>query len=453
MTAALLAAAAAPLVAFVVLAVPAWAGRPWSERAVSAVTVGAFGLAAACGAAAAAAVLGTGQPVHTPLLTWYRWGAHGGRLGLLVDGLAAPFAVLVPLVLTAVAGFSRRYLHAEPGYRRYHLLLTLFGGGAGLVVLAGTLDVTVVGWELAGLAAALLIGFFHQRPRPLAHAVRAFVVYRLCDTGLLLAAAWAHHHPGADRYAAAAGRAVAGLPAPDRALPALLVGGALLWAAVGKSALFPLGGWLPRAMEGPTPSSALCYGAVSVSLGPYLLLRTTAGWPPPPALAAATVAVGVLTAVHATVVGRVQTDAKSRLAYASMTQTGLVVAEIGLGLTALAAWHLAAHGLLRVTQFLRAPSLLHDHQHRAQLRGAQAPARRWRLVPAAVRRRWYRHALERGHLDALTADWVRDPLARLLRFGDAADRWWERRWAAPRTRPGRTDRQEPAPSPIGGPRP
>ncbi|GGK21488.1 hypothetical protein GCM10010124_12440 [Pilimelia terevasa] len=425
----LLAAALLPLAACGALAVPAWCGARWSERVSAGVVTAAFaGSALAATLLLPAALRG---PAGTAA-TWLRLDGLTLRGGLVDDALAAPFAVLAPALLALVSAFSRRYLHAEPGHRRFYLLLALFGGGVQTVFLAGTLETAIAGWELAGLASALLIGFFHERPAPPANGLRAFATYRLCDVGLLCALAWLHHAGTGTAFTGGAGR-VATLPAPPGAAAAV-VGAALLWAALGKSALFPLGGWLPRAMEGPTPSSAICYGALSVSLGPYLLLRTCAGWPGHAWLAAATVLVGLLTAAHATLVGRAQTDVKSSLAYASMAQLGLVVAEVGLGLHRLAVLHLVAHALLRSGQILRAPSLLHDHQHRERALGRPLPAtgdHLARLVPPGAQRWLYRHALERGHLDGLLAARVLAPVARAVRAWDACEDRWAARLAGP----------------------
>ena len=132
----------------------------------------------------------------------------------------------------------------------------------------------------------------------------------------------------------------------------------LLVAAAGKSALVPFSGWLPRAMEGPTPSSAVFYGALSVHLGAFLLLRVSPILDLSPWLCAAVVVAGLATAVFAAVAGRVQTDIKSALSFASLTQVGIIVAEIGLGLRYLALVHILGHGCLRTLQFLRAPTLL-----------------------------------------------------------------------------------------------
>jgi NADH:ubiquinone oxidoreductase subunit 5 (subunit L)/multisubunit Na+/H+ antiporter MnhA subunit len=196
---------------------------------------------------------------------------------------------------------------------------------------------------------------------------------------------------------------------------------------MGKAAQVPLGGWLPRAMEGPTPSSAIFYGAISIHLGPYLLLRATPILEAAPLAAWAVIAVGATTALHATFVGRVQTDIKSALAYASMTQVGLIFVEIGAGLQLLALLHIVGHASIRSLQILRSPSLLHDHQHLEQAMGRQLPRtgghlERW--VPARLQPWLYRAALERGYLDSVLVDWVVGSFVRFFRRVDRLERGW-----------------------------
>ncbi|UVS81413.1 proton-conducting transporter membrane subunit [Actinokineospora sp. UTMC 2448] len=337
----------APFVGFAGMGVAAWFGARLPERLVSWVTV------SGCMAAVPGA-----------------WFAEGW--------LERSFVVLVGVLGALIGMFSRRYLHREPGFLRFHLLLCLFVAAAEVVVVAHDLRQTLVGWEVCGLASALLIAFFHQRRGPLDHGLRAFCVYRLCDIGLVLLVTLPH-------------------------APAPVAGGLVLLAAIGKSAQFPLGGWLPRAMEGPTPSSAIFYGAISVSLGPYLLLHTRPLWDASTLAHAAIITVGVLTALHATVIARVQTDIKSALAYASMTQVALVFIEVGLGWTVLAAVHLAAHAVLRTGQFLRSPSLLHDHHLLEQdLAGPLPPTGRFfTALPEPARIHLYRYGIARGHTDTL----------------------------------------------------
>ncbi len=297
------------------------------------------------------------------------------------------------------------------------------------MVLAGSLDLLFFGWEMVGLASALLIAFFHDRPKPVEHALRAFVTYRACDVGLLAAIVWMHATTGgAALDFVGPGLRWPGLVVPSEARDALIVAFLLLWASIGKSAQVPLGGWLPRAMEGPTPSSAIFYGAISVHLGPYLLLRSAPVLEAAPLAAWAVVAVGLATALHATFVGRVQSDIKSALAYASMTQLGLIFVEIGLGLHLLALAHIVGHASVRSLQILRSPSLLHDHQHLEQAMGQQLPRTGGHLeglVPAKIQPWLYRHALERGYFDALLIDWVVEPFYRTFRALDRMESRFE----------------------------
>ena len=175
---------------------------------------------------------------------------------------------------------------------------------------------------------------------------------------------------------------------------------------------------------GPTPSSAIFYGAISVHLGPYLLLRAAPLLEAAPAAAWAVVAVGLATALHATFVGRVQSDIKSALAYASMTQLGLIFVEIGLGFYLLALVHIVGHASIRSLQILRSPSLLHDHQHLEQAMGQQLPrsgGHLERLVPLRFQPWLYRHALERGYFDAVLIDWIVAPFYRTFRALDQMD--------------------------------
>jgi NAD(P)H-quinone oxidoreductase subunit 5 len=208
---------------------------------------------------------------------------------------------------------------------------------------------------------------------------------------------------------------------------ALFIGLLLMIAAAGKSALVPFSGWLPRAMEGPTPSSAVFYGALSVHLGAFLLLRVSPLLDLSPTLSAIVVLWGLTTAVFAALASRVQADVKTALAFASLTQVGIIVAEIGLGLRYIALIHIIGHACLRTLQLVRAPTLLHDYHQLENALGGHLPRRRtiWqRIVPDNVRRRVYRLALERGFFDAALNDFAVRPFLRFFRWCDG----WERRW-------------------------
>ena len=235
------------------------------------------------------------------------------------------------------------------------------------------------GWELVGLSSALLIAFFHERPEPVRNGLRAFVVYRGCDAGLLAAAVLVHHWTARaiSRWcsARARGRGAASLSGAQ----VTLVAAAVLIAAMGKSAQVPLSGWLPRAMEGPTPSSAIFYGALSVHAGAYLLLRIGPLLDRAPVVAALVVVVGLATALHATLVARVQTDIKCASRTPRSPKWGSSSSRSG---SACACWRSRTSRdtpACAALQFLRTPSLLHDfHQvENAVVVISSVPASTW----------------------------------------------------------------------------
>lgn len=387
--------------------------RP-SER----VTVGVTRLLSVCLAFSAAwlafAVLG-GGPVTLSLGHWFTISHHAYELSFVADGLSAGFLLATAVLAGVVGSFSVRYLHRDPGFMRFFLLLHLFTFGATVVFTAGTLDLLIAGWEIIGITSVLLIGFFQVRPDPVRNAQRVFGTYRIADLFILSAVFLAHHWLGEATWSSinAAGPGVA---------PALAV--LLVFAASGKSAQGPFCGWLARAMEGPTPSGAIFYGAISVHAGAYLLLRLE------PVIRSSSVAVGLLifigvtTAFLTTLAHRTSSDAKTSLAYASQTQLSLIFIEIALGWTTLAGLHIVGHAVLRTMQFLRAPSMLHDHRrvHSAsggQVGAASSPVES--LLPGPVLLFFYRIGMGRGFYDAVVGRFVVMPakaLARGLRWFD-----------------------------------
>ncbi|MCW5556975.1 MAG: hypothetical protein KIT22_03935 [Verrucomicrobiae bacterium] len=316
--------------------------------------------------------------------------SHFG-ITLTVDRWSLPVLWLTSVLVGVVASFSSRYLHREDGYLRFFSLLNLFAFGAFLVVVAGSLDLLTVGWELVGITSVLLIGFFRNRPEPVRNALIVFVYYRLSDVFLIGAVLLGHLWLESVEMAE-----LVRTPPSARATTVAVL---LVLAACGKSSTGPFFGWLPRAMEGPTPSSAIFYGGISIHLGAFLLLRVQpliAG----SVLATATVLVsGALTAGFGTLLHRSSSDAKTSLSYATQTQLGLVFVEIGLGWTTIAMVHLLGHAIARTAQFLRAPSMLHEHQHvHAAAGGPLEPTgvhfETW--LPRSLQRWLYRVALGAG---------------------------------------------------------
>jgi NAD(P)H-quinone oxidoreductase subunit 5 len=346
----------------------------------------------------------------------------------IFDRLSVPFTILSFLLCGTVAAFADAYLHREPGFRRFFVFYAMFLLGMVVSSLAGTIETLFAGWELVGLSSALLVAFFHERREPVYNGLRVWSIYRLADAAFLLGALALHHMIGTGDFARLMGSGP--WPLGQASLTsgqALVVGSFLLIAAAGKSALVPFSGWLPRAMEGPTPSSAIFYGALSVHLGAFLLLRVSPILELSGTLTAAVVLLGLATAVFGGICGRVQTDIKSALAFASLTQLGIIVVEIGLGLRYIALVHIIGHACLRTLQFVRAPTLLHDYHQLENAIGSHLPRgdSKWAApVPASLRLWIYRFALHRGYLDALLTDYVAGPFLRFFRYCDALERKW-----------------------------
>ncbi len=350
------------------------------------------------------------------------------HLKFMFDRLSVPF-LLLSLVLCGVVGaFTRRYLHRETGYQRFFLLYSLFLTGMVVSSIAGTIETLFFGWELVGLSSALLVAYFHERESPVRNGQRVWSVYRLADASFLMAALLMHHLTGAGDFSSFVGSEP--WPSGTAALSpnhALLVGLLLLLAASGKSALVPFSGWLPRAMEGPTPSSAVFYGSLSVHLGAYLLLRVSPILEASLPLQIIVIAVGLVSALAGSIMTRAQSDVKSSLAYASLSQVGIIVVEIGLGFYYLALVHIIGHACLRTLQLLRAPTLLTDYHAIENALGT-------RLAGQAVSShstfsgkltRWlYRFGYERGYMDALLDNYVIAVFVAVFQWSDRQERRW-----------------------------
>lgn len=435
----------APIALLCVLGLSSLIEWPLSERATNRLVI--LAIAAGLLSAVAVTALLIDQGVWQFMLDLESWvGIEGYHFSveLLFDRLSLPFVLLVYVLCAVIGAFARRYLHREPGYSRFFVLFAVFVAGMALTALAGTIEILFAGWELVGLSSAFLVAFFQERPMPVRNGLRVWTVYRISDAAFLLAAIVLHHLTGQGDFNVLFGSGP--WPKGHAALSesqALIVGLLLVVAAAGKSALVPFSGWLPRAMEGPTPSSAVFYGALSVHLGAFLLLRVSPLLEVSALLSGGVVALGLLTAAYAALAVRVQTDIKSALAFASLTQVGLIVAEIGLGFRYLALAHLIGHACLRTLQFLRAPTLLHDYHTIENAIGHHLPRASgfWgRRIPEAVRVWCYRFALERGYLDAGLTDYLARPFLRLFQGCDALEHRWMRFLSGGRS--GASDRRE-----------
>lgn len=412
----------APVLLLLLIGLATLCRYPLSERTIGRAvqTATVFGLLAAL------AILGLmllSGDRHAPveLGSWVAIPEYHFSVKLVFDRLSVPFAILSFVLCGTVGAFANRYMHREAGFHRFFVFYVLFLLGMITASLAGTIETLFAGWELVGLSSALLVAFYQERPAPVRNGLRVWSVYRVSDAALLIASVVTHHLVSGGDFEKMLGAG----PWPEgqtalAANQALVVGLLLLLAAAGKSAMVPFSGWLPRAMEGPTPSSAVFYGALSVHLGAFLLLRASPLLDASPWLAAAVVAVGLVTAAFASLAARVQTDIKSALAFASMAQVGVIFAEIGLGFRYVALIHILGHGCLRTLQFVRAPTLLLDYRVLENAIGASLP----RAPSSFLHVRTYRWAMERGYLDAALSDYLVKPLLNVFRGCDAMERRW-----------------------------
>jgi NADH:ubiquinone oxidoreductase subunit 5 (subunit L)/multisubunit Na+/H+ antiporter MnhA subunit len=312
-------------------------------------------------------------------------------VNFITTGFSVVLAVLFSLLLVIIMRFSINYMHREAGFHRFFFILSLFASGILLLVLSGNAVGTFFGWEIAGLCSYLLIAYAYNRPIAAINATRVFVTNRIGDAGFILGAglsyAWTNSINWNDLNATSA-----------QLSTSEATGIALCFAiaAFAKSAQLPFTPWLARALEGPTPSSAVFYGAVMVHAGVYLVCLLKPVFEQAPFAMAVLAIAGCATAIYSFIVGLTQTDVKSSLVFATSGQLGLMFLECGLGFWDLASWHLCTHAVVRGYLFLTAPSLMHNVQGN--------PIKL--LTPAIAGLRWaYVASLQRFWLDQIT-DWT-----------------------------------------------
>lgn len=255
--------------------------------------------------------------------------------------------------------YSRSYLHRESGYKRFFNTIMFFFIGYNITVLAGNFETLFMGWEILGISSFLLIAFYRDRYLPVKNAIKVFSVYRIGDVGLILAM-WASHHLWHENitFFKLNSAELVHEHLQNHSLIGAFISFMILLAAAAKSAQLPFSSWLPRAMEGPTPSSAIFYGSLSVHLGAFLLLRTFPFWDEQISVRILIGLLGLTTALVATPIARVQSSIKSQIAYASIAQIGTIFIEIACGFEYIALIHFAGNAFLRTYQLLVSPSVV-----------------------------------------------------------------------------------------------
>ena len=296
--------------------------------------------------------------------TWFTFGDNALRLGFVLDPLAAAMLLMISLVGLCIFVFSIGYMAEDKNFVRFFAYLSFFTGAMLGVVIANSLLLLFIFWELVGLASYLLIGFWIERPSAAAAAKKAFITTRIGDMGFFLGMLWLYNrsgtlvfYDGGKGCLESAGLAMLGASATFIAL-------LIFFGAVGKSGQFPLHVWLPDAMEGPTPVSALIHAATMVAAGVFLVARVY----PLFSLGAingvtssltVVVWIGVTTALMAALIAIAQADIKRILAYSTVSQLGLMMVSLGVGGVAAGIMHLLAHGFFKALLFLGSGSVIH----------------------------------------------------------------------------------------------
>jgi len=338
-----------PLLGALILAL---IGRRLSRRTVETI---------ACTAVVAAFVLAltafllSGQKVQSlTLAQWFSAGSFQVDMDIYYDPLAAMMALMVTFVSSLVHIYSVAYMHREGGYVRYFCFLNLFVFAMLVIVTAGNLVFLYLGWETVGLCSYALIGFWYEKPEAANAGAKAFVVTRLGDVafGIAIALCWINlghlSVSGINDSAASLGSQTAGI-----------IGFLLLLAAIGKSAQLPLAVWLPDAMAGPTPVSALIHAATMVTAGVYLLMRFFPVIQGSPLVMALIACVGVITICFGALAALAQKDIKRILAYSTISQVGYMFLAVGAGDLAGSLFHLISHAFFKSLLFLAAGCVIH----------------------------------------------------------------------------------------------
>ncbi|EMS31436.1 NADH-ubiquinone oxidoreductase chain L [Mariniradius saccharolyticus AK6] len=304
-------------------------------------------------------ILGGRNPINIPELVIYDNGSYRFLIDLYFDGITAVYLFVGAFVTFLITRYSRFYLHMEDGYKRFFNTVLFFYLAYNLTVLAGNFETLFVGWEMLGISSFLLIAFYRERYLPVRNAVKVFSIYRIGDIGIILAM-WASHHLWHENinFITLLNEETVNKHIAEHSGIGLFIAVCLLLAAAAKSAQLPFSSWLPRAMEGPTPSSAIFYGSLSVHFGVFLLLRTFPYWENQLTARILIGAVGLATTLVAYPIARVQSTIKTQIAYASIAQIGLMFVEVALGWHVLALIHFAGNAFLRTYQLLVSPSVV-----------------------------------------------------------------------------------------------
>ena len=361
---------ALPLAAAAIISLTPRKGRALAAGAAIAAMLGAFVLS--CLALNGALADPAAKQVFN--FAWFDLGQGALRLGFINDPLTAFMCVMVTFVGSLIFIFSTGYMKEDANFTRFFCFLSLFAAAMLGLLIANSLLLLFLCWELVGLASYLLIGFWFHKPSAAAAAKKAFITTRIGDLGLLIGMVWLQHAGGTMLFydggngaletsvlSTLAGQTVCGGLALSTAIGLLIFCG-----AVGKSGQFPLHVWLPDAMEGPTPVSALIHAATMVAAGVFLMARVFPLLTPDALTVIAFI--GAITALMGAVIAVAQNDIKRILAFSTVSQLGYMMLAIGVGSWVAAIFHLLTHAFFKALLFLGAGSVIHAAHHEQDIR-------------------------------------------------------------------------------------
>ncbi len=344
-------------------------------------------------------------PVGYKFATLYETEHFVFAIHLYYDEITAVFSIVGSLLFFLVATFSKYYMHRDAGYKRFFLTILLFATAYNFIILAGNFETLFIGWEIKGVCSFILIAFYRNRYLPVKNGFKAISYYRISDVALMLAMWMMHHLTHQNITFPQLGEAKAIAVNTGQTGMAIFIVCMIILPAAIKSAQMPFTTWLPRAMEGPTASSAIFYGSVSVHIGVFLLLRTHPFWEDMLWAKISIIVIGGLTAIIGTMIARVQPTVKTQIAYSSAAQIGLMFIEVALGFHWLVLIHFAGNAFLRTYQLLVSPSVLNylvHHQYFHYIAPTQKPVSR---LGATI----YMLGVKEWNLDSLLFKYVWSP--------------------------------------------
>ncbi|MBS1487641.1 MAG: hypothetical protein JST43_08625 [Bacteroidetes bacterium] len=330
------------------------------------------------------------------------------------DKITAVYLFVGSILTFLVTVYSRYYLHREPGYKRFFNTIQFFYLGYNIVIFASNLETMFIGWEIIGISSFLLVAFYRNRYLPVKNAVKIFSLYRVGDVGFIMAMWMAHHlFQGSMTFQQLGDLSILNEHLKSHTWTGVFISVMILISAWVKSGQFPFCSWMPRAMEGPTPSSAIFYGSLSVNIGVFLMLRTFPFWEHQFSVRVLIGVMGMVTTLITTGIARVQSSIKSQVAYASLAQIGLIFIEVALGFENLALFHFAGNAFLRTYQLLVSPSVV-SYMIREQFYNFSPREKTIEdYFPKKIRNTLYILCMKEWNLDTLMYEYWWNPLKRV----------------------------------------